>query len=102
MVLRAYWAKKKFDDDIEELQGGFDQTAEDISKARAEGEIDRKIDATLKSDSAAGIKLLGTLINQSKLAAAQSKAEARARAAYRRKQRTFEENGLLEGFVQIN
>ena len=30
------------------------------------------------------------------------KAEARASAAYRRKQRKFEENGLLEGFVQIN
>ena len=30
------------------------------------------------------------------------KAEARARMAYRRKQRKFEENGLLEGFVQIN
>ncbi|MBR2713669.1 MAG: phage tail tape measure protein, partial [Kiritimatiellae bacterium] len=68
-------AKKKFDDEIEELQGGFDQTAEDISKARAEGETDRKIDATLKSDSAAGMKLLGSLINQSKLAAAQAKAE---------------------------
>lgn len=34
--------------------------------------------------------------------AAEKKAEARARAAYRRKQRKFEENGLLEGFVQIN
>ncbi len=30
------------------------------------------------------------------------KSEARARVAYRRKQRKFEENGLLEGFVQIN
>lgn len=30
------------------------------------------------------------------------KAEVRTRAAYRRKQRKFEENGLLEGFVQIN
>ena len=30
------------------------------------------------------------------------KAEARARAAYRRKQRKFEENGLLEGFAPIN
>ena len=34
--------------------------------------------------------------------AAEKKAEARARAAYRRKQRKFEENGLLEGFAQIN
>ena len=30
------------------------------------------------------------------------KVEAHARAAYRRKQRKFEENGLLDGFVQIN
>ena len=29
-------------------------------------------------------------------------AEVRVRAAYRWKQRKFEENGLLEGFVQIN
>ena len=37
-----------------------------------------------------------------KAAEEKKKAEARARVAYRRKQRKFEENGLLEGFVQIN
>ena len=34
--------------------------------------------------------------------AAEKKAEASARAAYRRKQRKLEENGLLEGFAQID
>lgn len=39
---------------------------------------------------------------EKKAAEEKKKAEARACAAYRRKQRKFEENGLLEGFVQIN
>lgn len=39
---------------------------------------------------------------ENKAAVEKKKAQARARAAYRRKQRKFEENGLLEGFVQIN
>ena len=39
---------------------------------------------------------------EKKAAEEKKKAAARARAAYRRKQRKFEENGLLEGFVQIN
>ena len=39
---------------------------------------------------------------EKKAAEEKHKAEARARAAYRRKQRKFEENGLLEGFAQIN
>lgn len=39
---------------------------------------------------------------EKKAAEEKKKAEARARDAYRRKQRKFEENGLLEGFVQIN
>lgn len=39
---------------------------------------------------------------EKKAAEEKKKAEARTRAAYRRKQRKFEENGLLEGFVQIN
>ena len=39
---------------------------------------------------------------EKKAAGEKKKAEARARAAYRRTQRKFEENGLLEGFAQIN
>ena len=39
---------------------------------------------------------------EKKAAEEKKKAEARARAAYRRTQRKFEENGLLEGFAQIN
>ena len=39
---------------------------------------------------------------EKKAAEEKKKAEARARATYRRKQRKLEENGLLEGFVQIN
>lgn len=68
-------AKKKFDKEVKELQGGFDETAEDIARNRAEGETDRKVEATLKDDAAAGMKLLADLVNQSKIAAAQAKAE---------------------------
>jgi TP901 family phage tail tape measure protein len=68
-------AKKKFDKEISSLQGDFDQTAEDIARNRTEGETDRKVEATLKSDAAAGMKLLNDLINRSKVAAAQAKAE---------------------------
>ncbi|MBQ6009120.1 MAG: phage tail tape measure protein [Kiritimatiellae bacterium] len=68
-------AKKKFDKEVKELQEGFDETAEDIARSRAEGETDRKVEATLKDDAAAGMKLLADLIGQSKLAAAQAKAE---------------------------
>lgn len=68
-------AKKKFDDEIAELQEGFDETASDIAKARAEGETDRNIDKALKSDAAAGMKLISELINQSKIAAAAAKDE---------------------------
>lgn len=68
-------AKKKFDDEIAELQEGFDQTAEDIAKERAEAATDRNIEATLKKDSAAGMKLLAELIGQSKVAASEAKAE---------------------------
>ena len=39
---------------------------------------------------------------EKKAAEEKKRVEARARAAYRRKQRKFEENGLLEGFAQIN
>ena len=39
---------------------------------------------------------------EKKAAEEKHKAEARARAAYRREQRKLEENGLLEGFAQIN
>ena len=39
---------------------------------------------------------------EKKAAEEKKRYEARARAAYRRKQRKFEENGLLEGLVQIN
>ena len=68
-------AKKKFDKEVKELQEGFDETAEDIARNRAEGETDRKVEATLKDDAAAGMKLLADLVNQSKIAAAQAKAE---------------------------
>ena len=68
-------ARKKFDDEVKELQEGFDETAEDIARNRTEGETDRKVEATLKQDAAAGMKLLADLINQSKIAAAQAKAE---------------------------
>jgi TP901 family phage tail tape measure protein len=68
-------AKKKFDKEVKELQEGFDETAEDIARNRAEGETDRKVEATLKDDAAAGMKLLADLVNQSKIAAVQAKAE---------------------------
>ncbi|MDE3274518.1 MAG: phage tail tape measure protein, partial [Verrucomicrobiota bacterium] len=68
-------AKKKFDDEVKELQEGFDETAADVARNRAEGETDRKVEATLKDDAAAGMKLLADLVNQSKIAAAQAKAE---------------------------
>ena len=68
-------ARKKFDDEVKDLQEGFDETAEDIARNRTEGETDRKVEATLKNDAAAGMKLLADLINQSKIAAAQAKAE---------------------------
>ena len=68
-------AKKKFDKEVKELQEGFDETAEDIARNRVEGETDRKVEATLKDDAAAGMKLLADLVNQSKIAAAQAKAE---------------------------
>ena len=68
-------AKKKFDDEVKELQEGFDETAEDIARNRTEGETDRKVEAALKNDAATGMKLLADLISQSKIAAAQAKAE---------------------------
>ena len=49
-------AKRKFDKEVKELQEGFDETAEDIARSRAEGETDRKVEATLKDDAAAGMK----------------------------------------------
>ena len=68
-------AKRKFDKEIRDLQTDFDETASDIAKNRREGECDRQIDAVLKSDAAAGMKMLNDLIHQSKIAAAQAKAE---------------------------
>ena len=68
-------AKKKFDDEVKELQEGFDETAEDIARNRTEGETDRKVESALKNDAATGMKLLADLISQSKIAAAQAKAE---------------------------
>ena len=68
-------AKKKFDDEVKELQEGFDETAEDIARNRTEGETDRKVETALKNDAATGMKLLADLISQSKIAAAQAKAE---------------------------
>ena len=49
-------AKRKFDKEVKELQEGFDETAEDIARSRAEGETDRKVEATLKDDAAAGTR----------------------------------------------
>ena len=68
-------AKKKFDAEIKDLQVSFDESAEDIARNRSEGETDRKVEDALKKDAAAGMKLLADLINQSKIAAAQAKAE---------------------------
>ena len=68
-------AKKKFDKEISDLQGEFDQTAEDIARNRKEGETDRTVDKTLKADPAAGMKLLQNLVNQARAAADQAKAD---------------------------
>ncbi|MBR4615117.1 MAG: hypothetical protein IKO55_05875, partial [Kiritimatiellae bacterium] len=68
-------AKRKFDKEIADLQESFDQTAEDISRRRSEGETDRKVEDALKDDAAKGMKLLNDLISQSKIAATQAKAE---------------------------
>jgi len=68
-------AKKKFDKEISDLQGDFDQAAEDVARNRKEGETDRQVDKTLKADPAAGMKLLQNLVNQAKAAAEQAKAD---------------------------
>lgn len=68
-------AKKKFDKEISDLQGEFDQTAEDIARNRKEGETDRTVDKTLKADPVAGMKLLQNLVNQARAAADQAKAD---------------------------
>lgn len=68
-------AKKQFDEEIAELQDNFNMTAEDISRRRKESATDRKIDDTLKADPKAGQKLLTSLINESKAAASQARAE---------------------------
>ena len=70
-------AKRKFDREIADLQESFDRTAEDIERRRSEGETDRRVEATLKDDAAAGMKMLNDLISQSKVAAASAKAEFR-------------------------
>ena len=70
-------AKRKFDKEIADLQESFDQTAEDIGRRRTEGETDRKVEAALKDDAAAGMKLLNDLILQSKVSAAAAKEEFR-------------------------
>ena len=70
-------AKRKFDKEIADLQESFDQTAEDIGRRRSEGETDRKVEATLKDDAAAGMKLLNDLILRSKVSAAAAKEEFR-------------------------
>lgn len=68
-------ARKKFDDEVKDLQSGFDETAEGILRKRNEGETDRRVDAALKEDAAAGMKLLADLVSQSRVAAQQAKAE---------------------------
>ena len=70
-------AKRKFDREIADLQESFDRTAEDIERRRSEGETDRRVEATLKDDAAAGMKLLNDLVSQSKIVAASAKAEFR-------------------------
>ena len=55
--------------------GTVSDSAEDIARNRTEAETDRKVEATLKQDAAAGMKLLADLVNQSKIAAAQARAE---------------------------
>ena len=70
-------AKRKFDKEIADLQESFDQTAADIERRRSEGETDRRVEATLKDDAAAGMKLLNDLILQSKVSAAAAKEEFR-------------------------
>ena len=70
-------AKLKFDKEIADLQESFDQTAEDIERRRTEGETDRKVEATLKDDAAAGMAMLNDLINTSRIAALQAKEEFR-------------------------
>ena len=70
-------AKRKFDKEIADLQESFDATAEDIIRRRSEGETDRKVEATLKDDAAAGMKMLNDLILQSKVSAAAAKDEFR-------------------------
>ena len=70
-------ARRKFDKEIADLQESFDQTAEDISRRRSEGETERKVEATLKDDAAKGMKMLNDLILQSKVAAAAAKDEFR-------------------------
>lgn len=68
-------AKKKFDKEIADLQGEFDQMAEDVARNRKDGETDRQVDKTLKADPAAGMKLLQNLVNQARTAADQAKAD---------------------------
>ena len=68
-------AKKKFDKEISDLQGEFDQAAEDVARNRKEGETDRQVDKTLKADPAAGMKLLQNLVNQARAASDQAKAD---------------------------
>ena len=70
-------AKRKFDKEIADLQESFDQTAEEISRRRSEGETDRKVEDALKDDAAEGMKLLNDLILQSKVSAAAAKEEFR-------------------------
>ena len=68
-------AKKKFDKEISDLQGEFDQAAEDVARNRKEGETDRQVDKTSKADPATGMKLLQNLVNQARAAADQAKAD---------------------------
>ncbi len=68
-------AKKKFDGEIRELSDGFDDTAADIARNRAEGATDREIESTLKEDPAAGLKMLIDLTGQWRAAAAEAKEE---------------------------
>ena len=68
-------AKRKFDREVADLQESFDATAEDVARRRDEGATDRRVEDALKSDAAAGMKLLSDLILQSKVAAAAAKAE---------------------------
>ncbi|MGN0847875.1 MAG: phage tail tape measure protein [Kiritimatiellia bacterium] len=55
-------ARKKFDDEIDDLLGSFNETVEDINRRREDSETNREIDARLKADTQDGMDYLTQLI----------------------------------------